>query len=1018
MSDLTTKLLKKMQGKAAGSSAAKKDLTTELLRKFYLAQWQRSRIARTKKEELLVEDEPELFKVAGRLAENYLKILKELGQDIDLKEFTIDKTGFSPEIADKLGQHYLDNNLIILVPEQELLPVVRRDCSFLEELVDRTFSQAESIVNTVTLKEGLYGRFETNLPSFLLGQAGVLTANAAFDTLNNSVKRIQKLKKDVARMGEKPDLLLDDEYVKKAIEESMVLGQTYPLENVELPDVFPIKASIRSFKLSAKETDIYCLWQKEPLFIYFNKNGERIDIANGRFLDGADTKKLIDTLYDLGYLDFSPETVKKRMLELAVDKLGDLGSSENLVNYLHSAEEGELPERFYQYKALLDDIEKKAGAFYRIPTELKARLVSPRGNNQLVMEVIARSCNDLLMMYQHNEDGFKELFTKADKASQEARLDMIMTETKFEDQHNPRINHWLRKNYADLCQEKGVVFVKRERKAAVTEIESKETGSDNPEPQPSAAAVSSPEVLPEPAAPVAVLPSNIAVVTYKGLEFEQQAYHEQGQKKKKLLTFDESLARLQRAGFERHARPQEVFGLLIDSLEGRLAAPEKAMADDAFSGYGEWLSLAFKRQGNVLIAYFDPKGPVLEWFKGYANTKNFTWARKEEFDIKGKPSQSWIDLDEFDYRFVQYIYGRSFSSLPTEMQQGNKKAQVRLPPDGIAWPVGRGGYGGCSVDGYDPVWASRGARHKRWKLRDPVVTHAMESVAEQPAKSLEGIVLHEAKFDECKEWAGLDDGVIIRSGTKFVAHHEDNRKRLLYDGNCFKWCDCGDGIVIRTGDDNDVLVCKDGKIKKLCEDNDIYSKWDVVRNRVVIATRIFSWFSENGYELNTCDENGDKKTLYNGALDKFVAYQNGAIVQDGKKFFACNKNSKKTLLYKGKFGDWKGYENGAIIQKGNKLTAYSEDGQKELYDGDIGDWAAYQHGAIVWTLRKFIACNENGNKTVLYEGPWGDWKPYGNGVIIRTDEIKNAGGEEARYSKFVAFREKDGRPLTPEDLTK
>ena len=214
-----------------------------------------------------------------------------------------------------------------------------------------------------------------------------------------------------------------------------------------------------------------------------------------------------------------------------------------------------------------------------------------------------------------------------------------------------------------------------------------------------------------PATPPVIIPAGSLVVPYHSIEFEHPAYRAAGQTDKTLLRYDASLARLRAAGFTRHARPQEVFSLLIDGLEGKLTPQEKSICDDQLTSYGEWFSLAFERQGDLLITYLDPEG--LGWRNNkYVKTKSFKFAEKKDFDISGKESQQLIDLNLFQDDLVQFMYGRSFVALPQEIREGEKKAQLYLPTDKTALPVGRSNF----YYGYDASgdnfgnWASRGVR--------------------------------------------------------------------------------------------------------------------------------------------------------------------------------------------------------------------------------------------------------------------------------------------------------------------
>ncbi|MDI6738672.1 MAG: hypothetical protein QME12_09270 [Nanoarchaeota archaeon] len=216
-----------------------------------------------------------------------------------------------------------------------------------------------------------------------------------------------------------------------------------------------------------------------------------------------------------------------------------------------------------------------------------------------------------------------------------------------------------------------------------------------------------PKPKPAPDAPRIILPAS-----YGSLEWEPKTPRNGA--KKALPTYDASLARLRQAGYERHASPSEAFSLICDSLEGKLSGSLKAVANDMMSSYGEWLSMAFERKGDLLVAYLHPEGIVWDASGSKYAKQNFAYSGEKQFNIAGKNSNERIPLQEFGDDFSLLAYGRKFADLPQLMREGNaniSKAQVYLPADGTAWPVGRNYYNiGFSINGNYDIRASRGVR--------------------------------------------------------------------------------------------------------------------------------------------------------------------------------------------------------------------------------------------------------------------------------------------------------------------
>jgi len=213
--------------------------------------------------------------------------------------------------------------------------------------------------------------------------------------------------------------------------------------------------------------------------------------------------------------------------------------------------------------------------------------------------------------------------------------------------------------------------------------------------------------------PVVVPPRRTMVGAYANIDFEERAYRLRGATNKTTFRFDKSLERLHGAGFKRHARPWEVFGLLVDNLEGKLSGILKGVADDMLnSSYGELLSLAWERQGDVLVAYVDP-GLVWNADENKYVHDVFGSYDRREFPIDGKQSRYFTELGELDDEFVRFHYSRPLQELPEEIREGtmhgetNMRARVTLPPEGVVLPVIRVGWYGLSSN---DTGSSRGVR--------------------------------------------------------------------------------------------------------------------------------------------------------------------------------------------------------------------------------------------------------------------------------------------------------------------
>ncbi|MCO5157989.1 MAG: hypothetical protein M9945_14780 [Aquamicrobium sp.] len=112
---------------------------------------------------LLPVEEPHLI-------ERYNKALRAFGLPATTREkISIDRTGFSPEVAEDLGDiHYLDPNqinrrFIILTPLQVSLPVVHTAFSNTSQLLYEFLTANARVINALTIKDVIYGEIEDSV---------------------------------------------------------------------------------------------------------------------------------------------------------------------------------------------------------------------------------------------------------------------------------------------------------------------------------------------------------------------------------------------------------------------------------------------------------------------------------------------------------------------------------------------------------------------------------------------------------------------------------------------------------------------------------------------------------------------------------------------------------------------------------------------------------------------------------------------------------------------------------------
>lgn len=185
---------------------------------------------------LLPVDEP-------HLVERYNKALAAFGlKPTKLKTFDIDRTGFSPQVAEECGDYdYLDPNgvnrrFIILTPSQIELPVVHTAFSNTSQLMFEFMTKNQRAINALTIKDVIYGEIEDSV-SQVNDIEDLLSINQVeFKVLSaeDVLGKAAELGKLVDRLKQEPDAWRNDAMLNRMVELAIVCGDIR--ENALVPD--------------------------------------------------------------------------------------------------------------------------------------------------------------------------------------------------------------------------------------------------------------------------------------------------------------------------------------------------------------------------------------------------------------------------------------------------------------------------------------------------------------------------------------------------------------------------------------------------------------------------------------------------------------------------------------------------------------------------------------------------------------------------------------------------------------
>ena len=169
---------------------------------------------------LMTIDEP-------HLVERYNRALTSFGlKTTKLKEFRIDMMGFSPEVAEALGDDdYLDpkkinRRFIILSPEQAELSVVHSSFSNTRDLMLEFFERNRRVLYALTIKDVVFGEIEDSVFEVddIDDLLSIEQVEFKIGTHENLTEKTNRLKLLIDRLLKEPDAWRDDAMLEEMVE--------------------------------------------------------------------------------------------------------------------------------------------------------------------------------------------------------------------------------------------------------------------------------------------------------------------------------------------------------------------------------------------------------------------------------------------------------------------------------------------------------------------------------------------------------------------------------------------------------------------------------------------------------------------------------------------------------------------------------------------------------------------------------------------------------------------------------
>jgi len=174
----------------------------------------------------------------------YNAALKALGlRETKLKSFSVDATGYSPEVASELDdEFYLDphgvnRRFIILNPDQGSLPVTNINFSYTTDLVHAFFEKNEEALKVLTLKDVVYGEIDNS--TYRIGDLedilSIKRVEFIVRTAESLLDKAKLLNKLIERFHADPDAWRDNDLLNEILTLANACGD--PRNNALVPRV-------------------------------------------------------------------------------------------------------------------------------------------------------------------------------------------------------------------------------------------------------------------------------------------------------------------------------------------------------------------------------------------------------------------------------------------------------------------------------------------------------------------------------------------------------------------------------------------------------------------------------------------------------------------------------------------------------------------------------------------------------------------------------------------------------------
>ena len=395
----------------------------------------------------------------------FMELPEELPETI-----SVDKTGYSPELAEIVGRSYLGTHVIIASLGQQHAPLKNTRYSFLEKLVDnvlnkdivKTIVEHETLLGSVEIrnlkdKTGFIGGLEAldsqryDFPQESKNEEGDkepgktwkdLRSHLSLDTPTKTIAKLRKIQQSIKGLtgkGVETQLLSEEglDGLVSLYQDAAAINTLYGANAVTFLDAKEVKASVKldsPFKFNGENICAYVLPGEMPLIIYEGKRprGAKKTKNSAVLLNHvSEEAEVLDRLMAYGHLRWESSMAKDWMHNIALSSFIKAGVKEeqfkvavsNTMTFYKfladSTVKEELDPRWFRLRNILyptkgTQSHKMEREFQSLDMDLKWKLVTLTTQEPLVTELFEKLSPPEVIENPYSE----ELMPYIDKAGE------------------------------------------------------------------------------------------------------------------------------------------------------------------------------------------------------------------------------------------------------------------------------------------------------------------------------------------------------------------------------------------------------------------------------------------------------------------------------------------------------------------------------------------------------------------------------------------------------------------------